>query len=462
LLRERMLGVLHIGAAQPHHFTEADVRFLQRAADRIALAIDRASAYEAERVARQEAEAALAAVRASEERLRLFVENVPAAVAMLDGELRYLSASRRWRQFYQFDEGYLGRCHYDLFPEVPERWKAIHRRCLAGAVESSDEDRFERRDGSTQWLKWEVRPWYTQPGEVGGILIFSEDLTERMRLGQEREEARANELASREVNRHMDEFLATAAHDLRQPVTGAVMGIGLAQRRLQRLAAAAAPNPVVGERPAGPQDEARATSDALERASEAADRMSRMVNRLFDVAQAQSGTLELKPVACDLAALVREQVEIQRVAISHRTVRLGKPPKRSVPVVADGDRLGQVLANYLTNALKYSPPDRPVAVTLAVRQRQARVAVRDEGPGLPPEEQTRVWEPFHRAPGIRVQNAVGESLGLGLHICKTIVEAHGGTVGVESEVGAGSTFWFSLPLALHDKTGDGTSATPLS
>jgi signal transduction histidine kinase len=236
------------------------------------------------------------------------------------------------------------------------------------------------------------------------------------------------------------------------------MGIELAQRRLQRLAATAMPFPAVGERPAGPLDE---VLNAVERASHAVERMGRLVNRLFDVAQAQSGTLELEPVACDLAALVREQVEIQRLVVSDRTVRLDLPTKRPVCVTADGDRLGQVLTNYLTNALKYSPPDQPVDVSLEVKANQTRVAVHDEGPGLPPEEQKRVWEPFHRAPGIVVQSAGGESLGMGLHICKTIIEAHGGTVGVESMVGKGSTFWFTLPLALHDEaTGEISATTP--
>ena len=88
-----------------------------------------------------------AAVRAADELLRLFIEHTPAPVAMLDREMRYLATSRRWREDYRVGEDILGRSHYDLFPEIPERWKAAHRRCLAGAVEKSDEDRFDRSGG---------------------------------------------------------------------------------------------------------------------------------------------------------------------------------------------------------------------------------------------------------------------------------------------------------------------------
>ena len=111
----------------------------------------------------------------------------------------------------------------------------------------------------------------------------------------------------------------------------------------------------------------------------------------------------------------------------------------------DADRVGQVLTNYLTNALKYSHADRPVTVSARVRGLRARVEVRDEGPGLTAAQRRHLFERFHRVQGIDVVS--GSGIGLGLYISKTIAQHHGGSVGVTSAPGKGSTFWFELPLA---------------
>ncbi len=118
--------------------------------------------------------------RESEEKLRLFIDHAPAALAMFDRDMRYIAVSRRWMSDYGIGkQDIIGRSHYEVFPEVNEELKKIHRRGLAGEVLRSDVDRFERTDGSVQYLRWEMRPWADGVGGVGGIVIFSEDITDR-------------------------------------------------------------------------------------------------------------------------------------------------------------------------------------------------------------------------------------------------------------------------------------------
>jgi signal transduction histidine kinase len=117
----------------------------------------------------------------------------------------------------------------------------------------------------------------------------------------------------------------------------------------------------------------------------------------------------------------------------------------------DADRLGQVVNNYLTNALKYSLSDKPVEIAVTTDGATARVTVSDQGAGLALDEQERVWERFYRAKGVHVLSGHGIGLGLGLHICKTIVEQHGGSVGLHSTPGKGSHFWFTIPLNMESR-----------
>ena len=185
----------------------------------------------------------------------------------------------------------------------------------------------------------------------------------------------------------------------------------------------------------------------LERARSQISIQDRLVNDLLDTSRIQARTLQLLMKPCNLVSIVQEAVEDQRQIVSARTIHLETPAGIDMPVFADADRLVQVVTNYLTNALNYSSTDRPVEVRLHTDGHIAQVSVRDEGPGLPAAEHERVWERFYRMPGTEVRSGSGGGLGLGLHVCRTIIELHGGRVGVDSRPGEGSTFWFTLPLA---------------
>ena len=131
-------------------------------------------------------------LREKERLFKLFVEYSPAAIAMFDKNMRYLAASHRFIKDYDLPSyDIIGKSHYEIFPEIPERWKEIHRRCLAGAIEREEADPFPRADGSVDWVRWEIHPWYESEGNIGGIILFSEVTTERIQL--EREQAKLTE-----------------------------------------------------------------------------------------------------------------------------------------------------------------------------------------------------------------------------------------------------------------------------
>ncbi len=264
---------------------------------------------------------------------------------------------------------------------------------------------------------------------------------ERDRLLQERELARANELALLEANRRMDEFLSMASHELRSPLTSIKANIQLAERRIRLYLQEETYNE-------GFATKLQVAQELLTRADSQVGMLNRIVNDLLDISRIRSNRLELQltPAPCDLIQLMRTIVREQREVYPERTIQFSMPPEEHIYVVIDANRIGQVIINYLTNAIKYAPADRPIEVSVCQEREHALVSVRDEGPGLSQSDRERVWERFYRVREIKTLNGSSVSLGLGLHICKTIVQLHHGEVGVHSIPGKGSTFWFTLPL----------------
>ncbi|MDX9707908.1 MAG: PAS domain S-box protein, partial [Azospira sp.] len=280
------------------------------------------------------------ALRESQERLQLLIDHAPASLAMFDRDMRYLAVSRRWREDYALgDHPLLGHSHYEIFPEIPERWREAHRRGLAGQVVVADEDSFERADGSVQWLRWEVRPWHARDASIGGIVIFSENITHLVRARHEiielnaglerRVEERTAELAA--ANRELESFAYAVSHDLRAPLR-AMRGFSQALEE------------DYGDRLQG---EAKTFLDQIVVASR---RMSELIDGLLALSRSTRG--ELRRDAVDLSALARRRLdELAR-----------QEPGRQVSVevedglVARGDAhmLEAALGNLLDNAWKYT------------------------------------------------------------------------------------------------------------
>jgi len=325
----------------------------------------------------------------------------------------------------------------------------------------------ERPDGSRALAAFTGAPIRDSAGAIIGAVAVGRDVTERRRLEGDLRESNTQLAATTATltqqassldltNRRMDQFLGMANHEMKSPLTALSANLQLALRRLRRLARSevrAAPEHADAAQASQVEQEANALSAVivmLTRAQSATRRMTRLVNELLDVSRIQTGRMEARLEPCDLLALTRAVIAEQRQTQPGRVIRL-ETACEAASVLADPDRISEVIDNYLSNALKYSPADSPIIVSLAAcDDGVVRVAVCDEGQGIAPETQARIWNVFERLDSGGAQRAQGVNLGLGLHICKTIIALHGGEVGVESAVGAGSTFWFTLPLAAPD------------
>ena len=273
------------------------------------------------------------------------------------------------------------------------------------------------------------------------ILEINRDITEREHLQHEQVEAQARELTLQQTKERMDEFLGIVSHELRTPMTTIKGNIQLAQIRLQYAMRGLLNG----------NDALHTTLDEIQMMLNRAERQvnvqNRLIRDLLDISRIQAGRLDLQHEEHDLIPIVNEAVADMQSAMPARTIHATTTTEETIPVLVDAERIGQVINNYLTNALKYSPEDLPVEVRLELEGKMARISVRDFGPGLSPSEQEHIWERFYRVEGVKRQRGFGVGMGLGLHICRAIVEQHHGEVGVESKKGEGSTFWFTLPIA---------------
>ncbi len=285
--------------------------------------------------------------------------------------------------------------------------------------------------------------------DLGNVIAFISAGILTTIVGHRREaayiRAQINESVAQQSQQQLENFIAIVCHELKTPITGASGFIQLAKRQLGRY------NTVQPQDPGRDQTELIVgVNNLLEHAIKDLNVQTCLINDLLDASRLHNQQLRVDKRPCLLAHIVREVVERERSVVPTRIMHLELPASEDAScVLADPDRIAQVLTNYLTNALKYSPADKPVSVTLRLDEPVVWVLVRDEGPGLPVEEHQRIWDRFYRVSGIEVQDNADishVSLGIGLSICSTIIALHQGQVGVWSQPSAGSTFWFTLPL----------------
>jgi PAS domain S-box-containing protein len=360
-----------------------------------------------------------AALRDSEERLRLFIEHAPSAIAMFDQQMCYLAASRRWRDDYNLgDREIIGRSHYEIFPDIPQRWKDIHQHCLTGFVKKCEEDPFPRASGETEWVRWAIHPWYMGTGDVGGIVMFTEVITERKQAQQQLQQANQELVRS---NQELEQFAYVASHDLREPL-----------RKVKSF------TELLAEDYQGQLDES--ASKYMNYITDGVTRMENLIASLLSYSRV--GRNELKLVPVDLNAVSEQVLADLSLAIEENGACITVEPLPTV--LADSQQMTQLLQNLMANALKFRREIEPqIRIWATPQGKQWQIAVADNGIGIKPQYSERIFEIFQRLHS----RAKYSGTGIGLAICKKIVERHGGQIYVDSKVGVGSTFCFTLTSA---------------
>ncbi len=362
----------------------------------------------------------------SEETLRLIIESAPAGVAVLDREMRYMAWSRRWIKDYGLQgRTILGKSHYELFPEIPERWKEIHRNCMNGVSDFCDEDRFERADGSVQYLRWALEPWRTSEGAVGGLIMFTEDITERLLIQEQL--LQSQKLGS------LGTLATGIAHDFNN-----ILAVFLGA--LSTL------------------EKSRTESELFEHTMKSlratAERATGLTRQLLTFGQKTSSSASM----IDVRSLLQGILQMVSGTLP-RSIRIQSDVESTLPpIIFDAGQFQQIIMNLCINA-RDAMPDGGNLVLRAMRvsgsslsgrfaspfaNEYVAILVEDDGSGMDLETQRHAFEPF-----FTTKNP-GQGTGLGLSIVQSLMLKHHGYIDIHSKPGEGTriSLFFPVPADL--------------
>jgi len=419
-VRGHTLGVIYAASRDDvRRYMAADLTLVEGLAQRAAVAIDNARLYqETQQALRRVGEIALQLQHQATE-LDAVIDSIAAGVYVCDAEGRMVRLNAFGAALFGVTVEEALRSAESLYARsvlctlegepLPAEAHPLAR-ALRGETDTEFRFLISRRDTQqdAQALA-NYAPLRSEDGRITGAVAVVSDIT-----------------MLRQLEHQKDVFLGVASHELKTPLTTLKI---LAQMNSRRLKAS----------------DAEQAQEQAAHMEVAISRMERLINDLLDVSRLQKDKLPLKVDLCDLTRLCAQVAAEQRVATG-RTLLL-KLPERPLLIHADAERIGQALASLLANALKYSQESASVTLRLRRVGREAVVSVRDEGNGIPPDAQERIFDRFYRVAGTQVQSGSGVGLGLGLYIAREIVELHNGRIWVESELGKGSLFCVALPLA---------------
>lgn len=355
--------------------------------------------------------------------LKDFVSSAPAAIAMFDREICYLAASEQWsREYGLVHRDLIGLNHYEVFPEVSDAWKKIHQSCLSGTIERNDRELFTRKDGARQWMKWEVRPWYDVDHQIGGMIMFSEDITRQVE--QEEELLQAKEVAEK-ASKAKELFLSTMSHEIRTPMNAI---IGLTNLLLQE-------NPSIDQ------------MENLNLLKFSGENLLVLINDILDFNKIEAGKMDLESINFNLKETAGNIYQTMLIKAREKGLEFTFHFEEGLPEYYIGDpvRMAQILINLIGNAVKFTEKGS-ILLDISKKANGLCIRVKDSGMGIPKDKQKLIFENFSQA-SIDISRKYGGT-GLGLAITRKLIRLMGSEIHVDSKENEGAVFYFVLKLPL--------------
>jgi PAS domain S-box-containing protein len=355
--------------------------------------------------------------------LKQTVKHVPAAVAIFDKEMRYVMTSQQWlaEEVGLPTKRLENKLHYDVVKDIPERWKKIHQECLKGTKLRRKEEKFIRADGSIEWLGWEVQPWYHKT-QVAGLLMF---LSHRTEAKKSEEELRKIINDLEESKAQIERFVYMCSHDLKEPLRTIYTFLQL----------------IKNESPSFISPQITEYYDFI---FDGIQRMRELIENLL--LHSELGIKNLQPETFRLS----EIVDVVTKNNAHYAIECNAKivVKNDFEIYADKFLITQLLHNLVSNAFKYARNNSPrVQVGGTQSNEKWKIYVKDNGIGINEIHHTHIFYEFNKID----KNNDYTSNGIGLAICKSIVEKHKGKIWVTSKEGKGSTFFFTIPKSLKNE-----------